>query len=85
MREEVTLHGKRCYKGKQTPWIRVRKEVTKAIQLLSPKLCKKTEGLTSKKTEVSPSRKRLQIGSIQDHRVAGFLRSIEEMVNLSGY
>lgn len=63
---------------------RGRKELTKAIQLLSPKLSKNIEGPASRKAEVSPSRKRLQIGSTQsrkNYRISE--KHTEEVANLS--
>lgn len=68
VREEVTLHGKRCCHGEQGPLRRVRRGIPKPIQLPLPKLYKKTEDLASRKAEVSPSRKMLQISSTQGHK-----------------
>lgn len=63
---------------------RGRKELTKAIQPLSPKLSKNIEGPASRKAEVSPSRKRLQIGSTQSHKNYRISeKHTEEVANLS--
>lgn len=76
---------KECCQGQQRPLRRVGKEAPKAVQQPFSKLCKKTEGLASRKAEVSPSRKRLQTGSTHAPGVRGLLRSIEEVVGLSDY
>lgn len=68
VRQEVTLLEKRCCQGKERPFGRGRKEVSKAIQLHFSKLCKTTKVLASRKAEVSPSRKRFHMGSPQGHK-----------------